>query len=157
STAVPFTVSAHASEAELAADALAHSYAGRFGQVLEPITQYAGFDWRTNIALVGGFMAKEVVVGTLGTVMAMGDVDPGQAQALSQRLAADPAWNPLKGFALMVFVMVYAPCFVTMAMIRRESGSWKWALFSTGYSTMIALVLAVLIYQGGLALGLGIS
>jgi len=145
----------HASEAEQAADALAHSYAGRFGRALEPVTQYAGFDWRTNIALVGGFMAKEVVVGTLGTVMAMGDVDPGQSETLSQRLAGDPAWNPLKGFALMIFVMVYAPCFVCMAVIWRESGSWKWALFSTVYSTIIAFVLTVLIYQGGLVLGLG--
>ncbi len=157
SAALPAAVSLHTSEAEEAADALAHSYAGRFGRALEPITQYAGFDWRTNIALVGGFMAKEVVVGTLGTAMAMGDVEPEQAQALSQRLATDPTWNSLKGFSLMVFVMIYAPCFVTMAMIRRESGSWKWALFSTGYSTMIAIVLAVLIYQGGLVLGFGIS
>ena len=55
----------------------------------------------------------------------------------------------------MVFVMMYAPCFASMAVIRRESGSWKWALFSTAYSTGIAFVLAVVIYQSGLALGLG--
>lgn len=144
-----------ATEAERAAQALAHSFAGRFGRTLEPVTQYAGFDWRTNIALVGGFMAKEVIVGTLGTVLAMGDVSPGQAESLSGRLAQDPAWDSLKAFALMVFVMVYAPCFVCIAVIRRESGSWAWAVFSTVYSTAIAFVLAVLIYQGGSLLGLG--
>jgi ferrous iron transport protein B len=57
----------------------------------------------------------------------------------------------------MVFVMIYAPCFVCMAVIRRESGSWKWAAFSTVYSTAIAFVLAVVVYQAGLALGLGVA
>lgn len=142
-------------EEERAAGALSHSFAGRFGRALEPVTQWAGFDWRTNISLMGGFMAKEVIVGTMGTALAMGDVDPDRPESLSQQLAQDPAWNPLKGFVLMVFVMMYAPCFASMAVIRRESGSWKWALFSTAYSTGIAFVLAVVIYQSGLALGLG--
>ncbi|MFO7975409.1 MAG: ferrous iron transport protein B [Candidatus Hydrogenedentota bacterium] len=144
-------------QAEEAAGALSHSFAGRFGRALEPVTQWAGFDWRTNIALIGGFMAKEVIVGTMGTALAMGDTDADQPESLSQRLARDPTWNRLKGFVLMVFVMIYAPCFMCMAVIWRESGSWKWALFSTAYSTALAFVVAVIIYQGGLALGLGIT
>ena len=139
-----------------AAHQLAHSFAGRAGIALEPLSQLAGFDWRTNIALIGGFVAKEVVVGTLGIAYSMGDVDPEESQSLSERLSApDSGWTPLRAFVLMIFVMVYAPCFVTVSVIRRESGSWKWALFSTVYSTTIGFVLAVLVYRIGLVLGLG--
>lgn len=137
------------------AQALAYSFAGRFGRTLEPVTQLAGFDWRTNIALVGGFAAKEVVVGTLGTVYAMGDLNPEASDSLSERLREDPNWSPLKALALMFFVMIYAPCLATVAVIRRESGSWKWAFFATAYSTTLAFTLAVLVYQGGRLLGLG--
>ncbi|MBP8129427.1 MAG: ferrous iron transport protein B [Candidatus Hydrogenedentes bacterium] len=141
--------------AEERAAELAYSFAGRFGQALEPLTGLAGFDWRTNIALVGGFAAKEVVIGTLGTAYSMGDVDPENAQPLAERLRYAPDWTPLKAFALMIFVMIYAPCLATVAVITRESGSWKWALFATAYSTAIAFVLALLIYQIGGWLGLG--
>ncbi|MBN2307999.1 MAG: ferrous iron transport protein B, partial [Candidatus Hydrogenedentes bacterium] len=144
-----------APEAVQAADQLAHSVAGRFGKALEPITQAAGFDWRTNIALVGGFAAKEVVVGTLGTAYSMGHVDAEEAAPLSKRLGRDPDWNPLRAFVLMLFVMIYAPCFVTIAVIRKESGSWKWALFSTAYSTAAAFALAAAVYQIGRLCGLG--
>jgi len=149
-------IPADAGVEERAARQLAHSYAGRVGRALEPVSQAAGLDWRTNIALIGGFAAKEVVIGTLGTVYSMGDVEPEQTESLSKRLAHDDAWNPLKAFTLMIFVMLYAPCFVTIAVIRRESGSWKWALFSTAYSTTTAFVLATLVFQIGKALGLGI-
>ncbi|NQU43729.1 ferrous iron transport protein B [bacterium] len=138
-----------ASANQIASEKLAHSLAGRVGTALEPISQWAGFDWRTNVALVGGFVAKEIVVGTLGTVYAMGDVSPEETESLSDRLRKDPDWGPLKGFVLMLFVMLYAPCFVTIAVIRRESGTWRWALFSTLYSTSIAFVLATLVYQIG--------
>lgn len=140
---------------EVQAEKLAYSFAGRFGTALEPVTEWAGFNWRTNIALVGGFAAKEVVVGTMGTAYSMGDVDPEAAESLSDRLKNDPDWNPLKAFALMVFVMIYAPCLATVAVIRRESGSWKWPLFGTVYSTTLAFALAVIIYQAGMLLGLG--
>ena len=135
---------------------LAHSFAGRFGRALEPASRLAGFDWRTNIALVGGFAAKEVVVGTLGTAYSMGEVEADQTESLSRRLASDRNWNPLRAFTLMVFVMLYAPCFVTIAVIRRESGSWKWALFATAYSTAAAFTLAVAIYQVGVLAGIGV-
>jgi len=134
------------------AEQVAHSFAGRLGNALEPISQWAGFDWQVNIALVGGFAAKEVVLGTLGTVYSMEYTDA--AEDLSNRLARDPQWNPLRAFVLMIFVMLYAPCFVTMTVIRRESGSWGWALFSTIFSTTIAFMLAVFIYQAGHILGL---
>ena len=133
---------------------LANSFAGRMGNALTAITGPLGFDWRTNVALVGGFAAKEVVVATLGTAYSMGEVDPEEAKGLGERLASEPGWNALKAFALMIFVMVYAPCFVTVAVIRREAGGWKWALFAMAYSTVAAYFLALLIYQGGKVLGL---
>ncbi len=134
-------------------EAIAHSFAGKFGRALEPATSLAGFDWRTNIALIGGFAAKEVVVGALGTVYAMEIDDPEDADPLVRRLANEPGWGPLRAFAMMIFVMLYAPCVTTIAVIRRESGSWKWALFATAYSTAIAFVLAVAVYQAGMLLG----
>lgn len=128
---------------------LAGSIAGRLGTALTPISHLAGFDWRTNIALIGGFAAKEVVVGTMGTAYSMGEVDPEASATLSEHLAKDPNWNPVRGFALMIFVMVYAPCSVTVAVIRRESGAWRWPLFAMTYTTIIGFVLATLIYRVG--------
>ncbi len=137
------------------AEELSASFAGRFGQALEPISRYAGFDWRTNIALVGGFAAKEVVVGTLGIAYSMGQVDSNSSESLSGRLAADNTWTALKAFSLMIFVMLYAPCFITTTVIRRESGSWKWAAFATVYTTVLAFVCSTLIFQIGSFFGLG--
>ncbi len=140
---------------ERAAAGLAHSFAGRVGQAMAPVSELAGFDWQTNIALMGGFAAKEVVVGTLGTSYSMGEIEAKEASPLSERLAKDPDWDAVRAFAMMVFVMIYAPCLATMSAIRRESGSWKWALFSTGFNTAVAFVLAVVVFQTGRAMGLG--
>ncbi len=131
---------------------LRNSIAGRFGTALVPVSRLAGFEWRENIALIGGFAAKEVVLGTLGTAYSMGEVDAEQTEPLSTRLAKDKNWNPLRAFVLMLFVMIYAPCFVTVVAIKRETGSWKWALFSTVYSTTLGLVVAVAVYQIGMLL-----
>ncbi len=140
-------------KAPTAAEALAHSMAGRFGRALEPVSELAGFDWRTNIALLGGFAAKEVVVGALGTVYAMDIEKGGDSAPLAARLAAEPDWSPRRAFAMMLFVMLYAPCMTTIAVIARESGSWKWAAFATLYSTTIAFVIALAVYQAGRLVG----
>jgi ferrous iron transport protein B len=134
---------------------LRNSIAGRLGSGLVPVSRWAGFDWRTNISLIGGFAAKELVVGTFGVAYSMGNVDPETSDSLSDRLATDPEWSRVKAFALIIFVMVYAPCMATQVTIWRESGSVRWALFSTAYATLLGFALAVLVYQGGLALGLG--
>ena len=135
--------------------ALKYSIAGRIGAGLEYVSRWAGFDWRTNIALVGGFAAKEVVVSTLGTAYSLGKVDPEQSEVLSKSLAADPGWSPLVALSLIVFTMFYSPCFVSIVCISRESGSWKWGAFSVAFNTLLAFVLAVLIYQIGSVLGIG--
>ncbi len=135
---------------------LKYSLAGRIGTSLEPISQLAGFDWRVNIGLTGGFAAKEVIVSTLGTAYSMGKVNPEEAYStgskkdtsLSAKLARDPAFTTLTGISLIVFVLLYAPCFVTVVAIARES-SWKWALFSVVFNTLLAFFLASGIYQLG--------
>jgi ferrous iron transport protein B len=137
--------------------ALRYSVAGRIGTGLEYVSHWAGFDWRTNIALVGGFAAKEVVVSTLGTAYSLGEVDPEQSKALSESLAADPGWSPLAALSLIVFTMFYSPCFVAVVCISKESGSWKWGAFSVAFNTLLAFVLAVLIYQIGSVLGIGMQ
>jgi len=128
---------------------LRSSVAGRIGTALESASRLAGFDWRTNIALVGGFAAKEVVVSTLGTAYSLGEVEPEGSGALSDALANDPGWSPLTALGLIVFTMFYAPCFVSVVCISREAGSWKWGAFAIAFNTLLAYGLAVLIYQVG--------
>jgi ferrous iron transport protein B len=128
--------------------ALRHSVAGRIGSFLEPVSQWAGFDWRTNIALVGGFAAKEVIVSTFGTAYSLGEVDPEESTSLSSRIAEDPAWNKATALALIIFVLLYAPCFVTVVTMAKES-SWRWAIFSTTFNTILGFTLAVAAYQIG--------
>jgi ferrous iron transport protein B len=136
-------------EAEEAQEKLRNSLGGRIGIAMEQVSRYAGIDWRTNIALVGGFAAKEVIVSTLGTAYSLGEVDPEEAPSLQERLNKDPNWNPVVALAVLAFIMFYAPCFVTVVCIARESGSWKWAAFSTLFNTLFAFALAVAIYQIG--------
>ena len=132
---------------------LRNSVAGRIGSALEKVSWWAGFDWRTNIALIGGFAAKEVVVSTLGTAYSLGEVDPEQSRPLSETLANDPNWSPLVALGLIVFTIFYSPCFVSVVCISRESGSWKWGAFAVAFNTLLAFGLAVLIFQIGSALG----
>ncbi|NOY12160.1 MAG: ferrous iron transport protein B [Deltaproteobacteria bacterium] len=129
--------------------ALKYSIAGKIGTAMESVSQLAGFDWRTNIALVGGFAAKEVVVSTLGTAYSLGKVDPEETASLAETLANDPAWNPVVALSLMIFTIFYAPCFVTVVCIAREAGSWKWGAFSIIFNTALAFGLSVLVYQIG--------
>ncbi len=143
-----FTVDAGEAEA-----ALKYSVAGRIGVALESITQFSGFDWRTNIALVGGFAAKEVVVSTLGTAYSMGEVDPEEMGSLAETLASNENWSPLSAFCLIIFTIFYAPCFVAVVCIAREAGSWKWGAFSMIFNTTVAFGLSVTIYQLGTLLG----
>lgn len=139
---------------EEAETALRNSIAGRIGIGLESLSRLAGFDWRTNIALVGGFAAKEVIVSTLGTAYSMGEVDTEEPLSLSQRLHNDGNWNKVVAVAALVFIMFYSPCFVTVVCIAKES-SWKWAFFSMGFNTVFAYFMAVAIFQIGTILNLG--
>ncbi len=134
---------------------LKNSIGGRIGVALEYVFSPMNFDWRTNIALIGGFAAKEVVVATLGTAYSLGEVDPEESGSLSERLRNQPGWNALTGFTLILFVMLYAPCFVTLVVIKREAGGWKWPLFAMIYTTVLAYVVALTVSSIGSFLGLG--
>ncbi len=135
-------------------EALLSTAAGTIGRALERITAPLGFDYKINIALVGGFAAKEVIVSTLGTAYSLGEEVRGREGSLSERLSRDPEWNRLRAFTLLVFTMLYVPCFVTVLSIRRES-SWRWAGFSVVFNLTAAYLVALIAYQGGLLLGLG--
>ena len=127
---------------------LRYSIAGKVGTFFEPVTSYAGFDWRTNIAMLGGFAAKEVIISTLGTVYSMGEVDTEDATSLGDRLVKDPHWNAVVAVSVLIFIMFYAPCFVTVICIAKES-SWKWAFFSMSFNTVFAFIASVLVFQLG--------
>jgi ferrous iron transport protein B len=131
-----------------AQSALQYSLAGRIGTSIESVTQWAGFDWRMNISLIGGIAAKEVIISTMGTAYSLSEVEPDSTKTLSQRLAQDPNWDKVSGLSVMVFVLLYAPCFVSIVTMAKES-SWKWAGFSLAFNTLLAFGLAVLIYQVG--------
>jgi len=137
---------------EQTSEKLAGSYAGQFGQLIEPVIKPLGFDWKIGVGLFAAFTAKEVLVSTLGTIYSVGEADETSID-LQQTLAADSTFNPLVAYALMAFVLIYSPCLATVAVIRRETNSWKWALFSPVYATALAWFVAYIIYTAGRALG----
>lgn len=137
-------------EEEKGAAELAHSFAGRLGKLIEPVTAPAGFEWRTDIALLAGIAAKEAVVSTLGTAYSLGDVDPEDATPLESLLQATPGWSKATALSLMLFVLLYSPCFVSLVVIQREAGGWRWLFFSLFFNTALAYVVAVAAYQIGL-------
>lgn len=137
---------------QLGEEELAHSVAGRLGKLVEPLTMPAGFDWRTDIALLAGIAAKEAVVATMGTAYALGEQDPEDAAPLAERLKSDPGWSKATALALMLFVLLYSPCFVALVVIRQEAGNWGWVAFSILFNTALAYAAAVAAYQAGRAI-----
>ncbi len=133
---------------EESAMTLKNSIAGTIGSFFEPLSRFAGFDWKTNIAMLGGVAAKEVIISTLGTVYSMGDIDDENAESLGERLVKDPAWNSVVAVSALIFIMFYAPCFVTVVCIAKEA-SWNWALFSVTFNTVLAFLASVAVFQIG--------
>jgi ferrous iron transport protein B len=119
-----------------------------------------GFDWKIGVSLVGGFIAKEIVVGTLGTLYAVGEADE-ESVSLREQIQKDrrpngkKVFTPLVAFTLMAFTLLYIPCVAAIGVIYRETNSWKWALFAAGYTTAVAWIISFVIYQGGRLIGLG--
>jgi ferrous iron transport protein B len=139
-------------EKEQAAEKIALSYAGQFGHAVEPLIKPLGFDWKMGVGLVSAVAAKEVLVSTLATIYSVGD-EIEDTHSLQEALTADPTFSPLVALSLMVFTLLYSPCLAVLAVIRRETNSWKWPAFSFVYSTMLAWIMAFIVYQGGTALG----
>ena len=138
---------------EQAGEKLALSYAGQFGHFIEPVIKPLGFDWKMGVGLVSAVAAKEVLVSTLATIYSVGDVED-DSQSLQEALAADAAFSPLVAFSLMVFTLIYSPCLAVLAVVRRETNSWKWPAFSFVYSTTLAWVMSFVVYQGGRLIGM---
>ncbi|HUU09249.1 MAG TPA: ferrous iron transport protein B [Phycisphaerae bacterium] len=135
------------------AAALEYSVAGRIGQAMEPVTRPLGFDWRVNTALVGAFAAKEVFVVQMGIVHSLGDGRTDEPDLLHQTLRDE--YSPLQAVAIMVFCLLGFPCMATVAVMRSESGSWKWALLQWAGLTVLAYGVTLIVYQVGTALGIG--
>ncbi len=123
----------------------AESLVGLLGRFVEPLVSPLGFDWKVAVALVFGFMAKEIVIGSMGTLYGVG----GDEGMLSGALIADPAFTPAVALGLMVFTLLYVPCIGAVAVIKKESGSWKWMFFQAGYSTIVAWILAFVVVNIG--------
>jgi ferrous iron transport protein B len=123
------------------------SYIGRIGHALEPLFAPIGIGWQASVALVTGFVAKEVVVSTMGVLYGVGG---NEGQALTMALKQS-GMTPLSALSMMVFVLLYVPCFATVAVIYREV-SFKWACFNIIYTTMVAWTLSFLVYQTGMML-----
>jgi ferrous iron transport protein B len=129
-----------------AAESLEHSVAGHIGHGLEPIFRPLGFDWKILTAMVGAFAAKEVFVAQMGIVYSIADADKG-SESLRRTLAHD--YTPLVGLSMILFLLIATPCMATVAVTRRESGKWRYALLQLGGLTGIAYALSLIVYQVG--------
>jgi ferrous iron transport protein B len=147
-----------AEQQAFASEALEHSLAGRFGKAIEPALRPIGFDWKIGVGLIGSFAAREVFVSTMGLVYGVGELDD-EAAPLRERIRADvradgaPTYTPLVGLSLMVFFALAAQCMSTIAIVRRETKTWRWPAFLFVYMNVLAWVASFLVYQGGMLLG----
>jgi ferrous iron transport protein B len=126
------------------------SFIGHLGKAFAPLFAPLGIDWRGGVALLTGFVAKEIVVSTLGVLYAVGE--EAKSEALKSALLVS-GMTPLAALSMMVFVLLYLPCLATTTAIKKETGSVGWMLFSISYSTAIAWMVAFWVYQGGKLLG----
>ena len=131
---------------------LDNSVLGRMGKALEPVTRFAGFTWKVNVALLSSLAAKESSVATLGVIYRpQGD----ENQTVGERMREqEEGFTPLHALALMLFMAFYPPCIATLLMVKVETRSWKWALFALVYPTALGLGVASLAFTGGRLLGL---
>jgi len=135
-----------------------NSYIGRMGKAIEPAIRPLGFDWRMGVSLLAGLPAKEIVVSTMAILFQVND-DPENTHLLQEKLQTErytsgpktgkPLFSPLVALSFLVFVLIYFPCIAVIATIRRESGSWKWAILTVVYTTGVAWFMAFTVYQLG--------
>ena len=134
------------------------SYIGRMGKTIEPAFTLQGFNWKLDISLIAGVGAKEIVASTIGVLYSNDDsfgdddsfsTDTGKYELLRQQMQSEGI-TPLVAFSYLLFVLLYFPCLATIVAIRHESGSWRWALFAAGYTTLLAWTVSALVTQIGL-------
>ena len=127
------------------------SFIGRIGKAIEPVFTPQGFDWKLDVGLVSGIGAKEIVASTMGILY----VNDGEAadgadgqSSLHDKMVSDGI-TPLKAYSFLLFVLLYFPCLATIAAIKNETGTWKWAVFTAAYTTCVAWVVSAAVYQIG--------
>ena len=125
---------------------LEHSAIGRLGKAIEPALKPLGFDWKIGTALIGATAAKEVFVSQLAITYSVGD-EQESGKTLRQKLRAN--YTPLTGFCIMLFCLIYAPCFATVAITKQETNSWRWALLQFFGLTALAYVITFIVFQTG--------
>jgi ferrous iron transport protein B len=141
-----------------AGEKLRQSFAGRLGRAIEPVLKPLGFDWKIGIGIVTSFAAREVFVSTLSIVYNAGGGDDdtsslAKVMQSERRPDGRAVYTPLTGITLMVFYVFAMQCVSTVAVVRRETNSWKWPIFQTVYMTSLAWILAFVTYQLGTRLG----
>ncbi len=136
--------------AEQQAAQLAGTVAGRIGRAMEPAIRPLGFDWKIGTAMIGAFAAKEVFVAQLGIVYSVGDADE---ESVPLRTKLRENYSALTAICIMIFMLIATPCMATIAITRRESGSWTWALFQLFGLTALAYIVTLIVYQLGSLFG----
>jgi ferrous iron transport protein B len=138
---------------------LSESVAGKAGHAIEPVIKPLGFDWKIGIGVIASFAAREVFVSTMGIIYAVESADEENTAPLLEHMQTEkwpggrPIFTPLTCLSLMIFFVFAMQCLSTVAVVRRETGGWKWPLFQIGYMTTTAYVASLVVYQGGKLLG----
>lgn len=146
-------------EKERQGERLAQSYGGRLGHAIEPAIEPLGFDWQMGVGIIGAFAAREVFISTMGVVYSVGDEVDEQSATLRARIRASkradgsPTYTPLVGLSLMIFFALACQCMSTIAVVKRETGGYRWPLFLFFYMTALAYFASLVVYQGGRILG----
>jgi ferrous iron transport protein B len=146
-------------EVDVHGEQLRQSYAGRAGRFLEPVIKPLGFDWKMGVALISSFAARETLVSTLSIIYNVGDGEDSESDSLvgavreAKKDDGSPAWTPLVALSMMVFFVLAMQCMSTVAIVRRETNSWRWPLFMVAYMTVLAYIASFITYQGGRLLG----
>ncbi|HSQ24671.1 MAG TPA: ferrous iron transport protein B, partial [Pyrinomonadaceae bacterium] len=136
-----------------------NSFAGRAGRLIEPAIKPLGFDWKIGIGLISSFAARETIISTLSIVYNVGDNSDTKSSSLvdalrnAKRADGSLVWTPLTGLSLMIFFLLACQCMSTVAIVRRETNSWRWPTFMVAYMLALAYVASLVTYQGGHLLG----
>jgi ferrous iron transport protein B len=146
-------------QSDTASQQIQNSFAGRAGRLIEPAIAPLGFDWKIGIGLISSFAARETIISTLSIVYNVGETSGNKSSSLvgamrnAKRADGSPVWTPLVGISLMLFFLLACQCMSTVAIVRRETNSWRWPLLMVGYMLVLAYLASFVTYQGGRLLG----
>ena len=137
---------------EFQAAKLENSYAGILGKSIEPAIKPLGYDWKIGIALITSFAAREVFVGTMATLYSVGDQDDNDLRLRDKMKAAkkedgSPVYTLASGVSLMIFYVFAMQCMSTLAVVKRETKTWKWPIIQLIYMTGLAYIMSLIVYQ----------